>query len=227
MPIVLLGVLVLGALAIAAAWPGFVPKTVAISGNRIVTRHEILTRAAILPHLSIWLQNTAAIGRRVEAIPYIATAAVHRLPPSELRIVVTERVPFALVESGSEAAIVDRSLRVLQPTNGDENLPLFVLASGVALVPGAYLRAPSAAELRDAYEAIAARGMTAAQLALDRFGGIVVTEESGVRLMLGTPSDLSEKLALAQAITAQLVARERRVAAIDLRAPSAPVLVYR
>ena len=127
----------------------------------------------------------------MEAIPYIATAAVHRLPPSELRIVVTERVPFALVESGSEAAIVDRSLRVLQPTNGDENLPLFVLASGVALVPGAYLRAPSAAELRDAYEAIAARGMTAAQLALDRFGGIVVTEESGVRLMLGTPSDLS------------------------------------
>ena len=227
MPIVLLSVLVLGALAVAAPWPGFVPKEFVVSGNRIVTRHEILTRAAILPHLSIWLQNTAAIGRRVEAIPYVETAAVHRMPPSGIRIVVTERAPFALVESGAEAAIVDRSLRVLQPANGDESLPLFVLASGVALVPGVYVPAPSAAELRDAYEAIAARGMNATQLALDRFGGIVVTQESGVRLMLGTPHDLSEKLGLAQAITAQLVARERRVAAIDLRAPSAPVLVYR
>jgi hypothetical protein len=136
-------------------------------------------------------------------------------------------VPFALVESGSEEAVVDATLRVLAPATGEEALPLFVLASGAALLPGSYLHTRSAAELRDAYQAMESRNIRAIQLSLDRYGGIVAMQESGVRLMLGTPSDLSEKLELARAITEQLVSRERRVAAIDLRAPSAPVLVYR
>jgi len=48
-----------------------------------------------------------------------------------------------------------------------------------------------------------------------------------LRLLFGSETDLSRKLTLADAILSQLVSRQRRVAAIDLRAPSAPVLVYR
>ena len=66
------------------------------------------------------------------------------------------------------------------------------------------------------------------RLALDRFGGLVVTMRDGrTRCFLAAQNDLGEKLTLADAILKQVVGRQRRVAAIDLRAPAAPVLVYR
>jgi hypothetical protein len=69
--------------------------------------------------------------------------------------------------------------------------------------------------------------MTPVELALDRYGGLVVTVHGGLRLMLGDQSDMERKLTLAGEILKQIVTRRGRVAAIDLRAPSAPVLVYR
>ncbi len=60
------------------------------------------------------------------------------------------------------------------------------------------------------------------QLDLDRYGGLEVTLQTGPRLLLGNGSDLPKKLALASAILAQIVHGERRVAAIDVRAPATP-----
>lgn len=227
MPIGLLCVLTIAGLAVAATWTAFDPKEIAVSGNHRVTRHEILARAAIPLHVTIWLQNTGAIERRIEAIPYIARAFVHRALPASIRIAVVERAPFAVVESGDDAAIVDHALRVLEPAIGSEALPVFVIEPGANLAPGAYLRAREALQLRDAYDAVAGKNILPATLALDRFGGLVATMPGGVKLLLGGSNDLDRKLTLADAILAQVVRGQRRVAAIDLRAPAAPVLVYR
>jgi cell division protein FtsQ len=227
MPIALgVGLLVV-ALTVAAKWPGFYPRHVVVKGNHRVPTGEILARAAIAPHLSIWVQNTGAIAKRIEAIPYIATARIHRIPPTSIRIVVAERVPFAVVRSGDNAAVVDRALRVLEPASSPSSIPVFVVGPAVDLVPGTYVQAARAVELRDAYEAVAAARIDAVELSLDRFGGLVVTTRDGLRLLLGSQDDLEQKLTLANAIRAQVIGRQRRVAAIDLRAPAAPVLVYR
>jgi len=219
--------LLAGALAFAAVYPGFEPKRVVVSGNSRVSRQEILARAAVAPHLTIWLQNTGAIAQRVAAIPYIDVVHVRRIPPATIRIVVTERAPFAVVRSGYDAVIVDRTLRVLEPVEDENTLPVLDIGPGIALTPGAVLRSSAAVALRAAYETMASRQMMPAQLALDRYGGLVVTMHSGLRLMLGGQNDLAQKLTLADAIVSQIVTQRRRVAAIDLRAPSAPVLVYR
>jgi cell division septal protein FtsQ len=218
---------VVGALGVAATWPGFDPKHVAVKGNHQVGSREILAHAAINPRLSIWLQNTRAIEARVATIPYIAQAAVHRIPPSSIVIVVTERAPFAMLQSGDDVAVVDRNMRVLTLDVLDEPLPIFVIDPGANLVPGAFLQTHQALTLRDAYEAVTARGIVPAQLSIDRYGGLVVTMRGGLRLLFGSENDLSGKLRLAQAILTQVVAHQSRVAAVDLRAPAAPVLVYR
>ena len=123
--------------------------------------------------------------------------------------------------------LVDRDLRVLEPATGDETLPIFVVESSADVTAGEYLRTRDTIELRDAYEAIAARRIIPLELRFDRFGGLVVTIQGGLRLLLGTQNDLGAKLTLADAILSQVVGHQRRVAAIDLRAPAAPVLVYR
>lgn len=227
MPILLLAVLTLAAVVVAATWPGFVAKTVVVTGNDRVGRGEILAQARVTPHLSIWLQNTGAMARRIEAIPYVDVASVGRIPPSTIRIVISERKPFAILRSGDAEALVDRNLRVLQPAAETATYPLFVLEPGVPLEPGRFVRISSAQRLRDAYEEIVAGKITPVSLQYDKFGGLVVTIHGGLRLLLGNPGDLAQKVALADAILAQVVTRRRAVAAIDLRAPSAPVLVYR
>lgn len=227
-PIAIGAAIIAGLLVIAASWPGFDAKYIIVAGNRRVSRHEILAHAAIAPHLSIWLQNTHAIGARIDAIPYVASASVRRMPPSSIRIHISERVPFAVLRSGDESAIVDHSLRVLEPAVLGSALPVLLVSPGYELVPGDYVQTSAAVELRSAYDVIAARRLFPVQLQLDRFGGLVATMRGGLRLLLGGTDDLGRKLTLADAILAQVMGgQQRRVAALDLRAPSAPVLVYR
>lgn len=227
MPIALSAILVIAGFAVAATWPGFVAKSVLVSGNNRVSREEILTRAQITPHVSIWLQNAGAITKRIEAIPYIDAAHVRRIPPSTLRIVVSERRPFAILSSGDEEALVDRALRVLEPAPLEPIYPVLILKPGATFEPGEFVRRSDALALRDAYEEMEGGKIVPISLQYDRFDGLVATTHGGLRLLLGSQSDLSRKLTLADAILSQLVSRQRRVAAIDLRAPTAPVLVYR
>jgi cell division protein FtsQ len=223
---VLATALVLGAFTFAATWPGFEPKQIAVTGNHRVTREEILAHAAVARRLSMWLQNTSAMAARVASIPYVATVRVRRIPPATIRIAVTERVPFAVIESGEDAVLVDRTLRVLESASGTEALPVFSLQLESALAPGVFVKSRGAVELRTSYDAMAARQLSPVELAYDRYGGLVATLHGGLRLLLGSPADLDQKITLANAIIAQVVGR-RRVAAIDLRAPAAPVLIYR
>lgn len=226
MPIGLAGVAAVVAGAFAATWSGFDPKKVEVAGNHRVSTAQILQAAAIAPRVSIWLQNTKAIARRIEAIPYVETAWIHRVPPAALRITITERRPFAILQSEWQTALVDRSLRVLDAPV-DDTLPELILLQQRALRPGEFVATRDAIELRDACEAMSARRIVPRSLTFDRYGGLVVTLRDGLRLLIGQESDLAQKLTLVDAILAQVVRGQRRVAAIDVRAPAAPVVVYR
>lgn len=221
-----------GAAIVAAAvflslWPGFWPHSVVVLGNRRVSTAEILSAARIAPHLSIWVQNTRAIARRIEAIPFIGAASIRRVPPAAIRVHVTERVPFALVFSGAARVLVDRSLRVLAPAGEDEMPLVFVLRPGTNLPAGEFVTSPRAIEMRSAYDGMRQQGLQPARLALDRFGGLEVTLVNGIRILAGPATDLEKKIRLVSAILAQVDYERRRIAAIDVRAPATPVLVYR
>jgi cell division protein FtsQ len=225
--IVLGGVLLVAAATFALTWPGFDVRSVAISGNRRISNGEILRRAAIAPGRSIWLENTGAIAGRIRAIPDVASVTIYRIPPAMLRIVVRERGPYAVVRSGDDSAVVDSAMRVLSDSPGATPLPVFVLESGVALVPGRSVATKDTTALRGAYETMTARGLAPATLALDRYGDVVATLPGGLRLLLGDREGLGERIGLAKAIIAQVARGRRRVSTIDVRAPSTPVIEYR
>ncbi len=222
-------VLFLGAAAAGAAlWPGFYPREIAISGNRVVTRLEIVERAGVLPNVNMWLQNPRAIAARVEAIPYVLSASVHRLPPATIAIAIAEREPYATLRSGTRWALVDRDLRVLETAAGPlAALPELDAVPDLALAPGTSLSDTDTVALRDDYDAIAAAHVDAASVGRDKFGGLEATLRDGVELKLGSEEDLPRKLALVGPILTQVGHGGRELASIDLRAPSTPVVVYR
>jgi len=211
----------------AATWPGFFPSAVAITGNRVVSTHEIAARAQIDTHSNLWLQNLHAAAARIEALPYVNLAEIHRSLPARVAIAITERVPYAVLHYGKQSALVDRNLRVLQRSDEPAALPQFLLKSGHMPADGAFVKNVAAVQLRNDFDTLVQAHVFVNSLRYDKFGDLIATMHGGVRLLLGDDADLQKKTVLIGPILSQVAATGRRIAAVDLRAPKTPVVVYR
>ncbi len=209
----------------AASWRGFLPSYVGVRGNRTVSTRTILAHAAISPTRNIWLQDLGAAAGRVRAIPYISDVRISRIPPSGVMIHVRERTPFAIVQSGSSRFIVDRDLRVLPRSSWARPLPLF--AAAALPDPDGFLRNSKVSRMRNDYLELTGAHFAIAVLRFDRFGDLEATTRSGVRFLLGDDAALPKKIAMLDPILAQVAQGRRSIATVDLRAPAAPVVVYR
>lgn len=71
--------------------------------------------------------DTAAVKARIERLPWIDTAALTRIYPGRLDIVVTERKPFAVWTRADRHYLIDKTGRVLGALSGDSlpDLPRF------------------------------------------------------------------------------------------------------
>lgn len=211
-----------------ATWPALYPKNVSVSGNRVVPPALIVSRAHIDRIHNVWLQNMRAAANRVAAIPYVRTAVIHRSLPANVRIVVTERVPYAKLQYGAHLAVVDADLRVLEIGGGSNLLPVLRGSKTAAMPsPGKFLKDPDIARLRDDYEALSAAHVVVASLQYDKFGDLVATMRNGVQLLLGDDTALSKTAPLVGPILSQVAASGRKIAQVDLRAPKTPVVVYK
>jgi len=211
----------------AATWPGLFPKQVTVAGNRSVQTQEILSRAHVANNVNLWLQNMGAAADRVETIPYVKEAQFHRSLPANLRINITERAPYAVLRYGKQTALVDRDLRVLQQAEGQVPFPQFILKARPMPAAGAFVHDAAVERLRDDYDTLAQAHVVVRSLGYDKFGDLVAGMTGGVRLLLGGEADLEKKAALIGPILSQVSASGRRIAAVDLRAPKTPVVVYK
>jgi cell division protein FtsQ len=223
---IVLVLLVLGAAVggyYMATWPGFRVRRVMVAGNHRVSTHAIVARAAIDSRINVWLQNMSAAAARVAAIPDIGQVTMRRGFPASLTIAVSERAPFAEIRAGQEVAVVDRDLRVLQaaPPAG---LPRLIVRAALPRA-GEFIKDERVLRLRDDYERLTGAHVVVVTLGYDRFGDLTAGTPRGVQLLLGDDEDLARKIALIGPILSQTAGR--RIAAIDLRAPGTPVVVYR
>lgn len=207
----------------AVRWPGFRPQHLSIVGNHSVSRHEIAQRAAINARENLWLQDMHPAAARIAEIPLIDTVRIARRFPASVTIAVTERQPFAEIVTPQQHVIVDRDLRVLD-AEPDGPLPQFTTRISLP-GPGAFIADRDLRRLRDDYNRLSAANVIVDKLSFDRFGQIVAATPRGVRLLLGDDDDLARKIALIGPILSQI--GTRKIAAIDLRAPGTPVVVYR
>jgi cell division protein FtsQ len=92
---------------------------VAVAGAQRTGVDAVLTTAALPRGRNVWLLDTSGAARRVEALPWIASAHVQRSWPNQVSIVVTERVAVARLSldagaPGGPYALVDADGRVLE-----------------------------------------------------------------------------------------------------------------
>ncbi|MBM3676032.1 MAG: FtsQ-type POTRA domain-containing protein [Actinobacteria bacterium] len=236
---VLLGLVVVASL-VGIAWlvvqsPLFALEGLRVRGTVQASRAEVREAAGVEAGDALLFVDEGDVARRVEELPWVASARVRRDLPHDLTITVAERTPIAwarrLVPAGVDPAavpvvLVDRKGRVLaESPTPPEGLPELVGATlvpdpGRRLAPVGLARVPAALPeaLRAHVSAITASDGALVLAVRAPAGG---TPPAG-EVRLGAPSALARKGAAALAVLDVLVSRGEHVRYVDVRVPGAP-----
>jgi cell division protein FtsQ len=107
---------------------GFRVAAISLTGEKEVSREEILTTAGVTGRASLLFLDADAARARLMANPWIADAAVLKLYPDRVQITVTERLAFALWQKDGRVSVIAADGTVLEPFIEDRyvGLPLVV-----------------------------------------------------------------------------------------------------
>jgi cell division protein FtsQ len=207
----------------------FSARVVTVTGAHPHTSTATIEMAAGLDHRPPLISlDPGAVARRVETLPFIASAQVHRHWPDGVQITVTERVP-ALQMAGPSASwsTLDGQGRTLevQPARAPGLLVLIVLTPNGGVPPqvvGGTL--PSEADVgllvcRTLPPAFSAQ-VVSVTVAPDSTVSLALN--SGLTVLLGTDADLTAKYEDVAAIIANGSLRGAKT--IDVTVPQSPTV---
>ena len=192
-----------------------------VSGGTVITPDQAMAGAGLRrgePMLSV---DTARAARRLEGLPWVATAVVERAFPNTVRIHLAERTAAAVAARPAGGwVLLDRGGRVLaERPDRPANLPE-IIGAGATPAPAADLTAAvPALQVVAALPDAVRRQVTDATL-----DGDSVTLHTGSReIRFGPPTQLAAKVAALSVLLERVGSRS--VVAIDVRVPQAPVVV--
>lgn len=200
--------------------------TVTVRGAQRTTPAAVRAAARIGQGEPLLFLDTAAIERRVQAVPGIDRAVVTTELPNTVVLTVTERQPVGWIRTTGTApiALVDGSGRVVaRAETPPVELPE-VLGAGPVVALGHTMDLP--APFRGLAALPAAIRLQARRLVVANDGAILKMRGSPPtvgRLQLGPMHDIARKGAAATAVIDDLVARGQRVSWLDVTVPEAPV----
>jgi cell division protein FtsQ len=193
-----------------ASMAGFRITSIALAGQRRLTREDILGIAGVTARTSLLFLDAGETRTLLKANPWIADATVLKLYPGRLHISVTERDAFALWQQGGKVKVIAEDGTVVEPYAGEpfSRLPLVV---GI----GAETRAKDFLALLERYPAVRDR-LQAAVLVAERRWNLVLKNAVDVRLPeTGVEQALETLVRLDR--DDRILARD--ITAIDLRLP--------
>lgn len=96
------------------------PDQVAVNGNHIVQREEILKQFLRDRNHSVLQVPLAARRGQIQEIPWVEEASVQRILPNRLRVDITERTPIAFFHNGGELLLIDQHGVLLDRPEGED-----------------------------------------------------------------------------------------------------------
>lgn len=187
---------------------GFQITSISLSGEKQLTREEILGIAGITGRSSLLFLNADDARNRLKANPWIADATILKLFPDRLHISVTERRAFALWQKDGRVQVVSRDGTVVEPFVAPHvaHLPLVV-------GKGANEKAADFLTVMDNYPALRDQ-VRAYILVADRRWNLKLKNGIDVRLPEADPATAIESL-IALDKDRRLLSRD--ITAVDLR----------
>jgi cell division protein FtsQ len=198
---------------------------VVVVGATHTTAEQVATAARLVDKPQLLDVNEHGVARRVERLPWVATATAHRQFPATVKVVVKERVVTASVPAhDGKWAVADGTGRVLELVDQRPGIPL---VAGTAPAQRAGTRLGPRG--RDAMRVAAALPMElrsrTVEILVDPAGEVELHILPGGTIKLGPVTRLDEKLQSAWTVLSGLDPRTLRV--LDVRVPRAPVVIRR
>jgi cell division protein FtsQ len=201
----------------------FGARTVVIAGAVQTQRSEILAVTGLVREPPLIDIDTATMQRRLERLPWVATATVHLDWPSTVSVGLVERIPVATTALvGGGYALLDESGRVLKDqTSRPSGLPLVAVRQS-PLRPGGHLGAATRSMLTAA-ASFPVSLLPNLQEIVDSAGdGVVLHLKGGLRAVVGDDEALAQKFVSLATVLHQV--NLTGIGGIDLRVAAAPVL---
>jgi cell division protein FtsQ len=96
---------------------GFTVRAVEVSGGGQVSPQRIADIIGARPGMGLLDLDPAEARERVEALPWVSEASVVRLWPDRIAVLLTEREPYALWQTGGYHRVIDREGVVIAGAN--------------------------------------------------------------------------------------------------------------
>jgi len=194
----------------AANAAGFRIATIALTGERHVSREEVLTGVGVTGTTSLFFLDVEEARERLKANPWIADATVLKLYPDRLQIGIKEREAYALWQQGGRVSVIAQDGTVLEPYVDPRlrRLPLVVGIGAAARAKPFLTRLDAHPTLRDQVRASILIGERRWNLRL----------QNGLNVLL-PENDVDKALATLVAVDRDKKLISRAILAIDLRLP--------
>jgi cell division protein FtsQ len=189
---------------------GFRIDAVSLSGEKEVSRDEILNTVGVTGNASLLFLDADAARARLMANPWIADAAVLKLYPDRLQISITERQAFALWQKDGHVNVIASDGTVLEPYVEDRYLGLPLVVGH-----GAERQAKDFLAFLDSYPNIRSL-LRASIMVAGRRWNLRLTNGIDVRL---PESNVASALDRLVALDSDKKLLSRDIAMIDLRLP--------
>jgi cell division protein FtsQ len=189
---------------------GFNITSVALTGNKHLSREQIFAIAGVTGHSSLLFLDVADARAKLQTTPWIADATVRKLYPDRLEIAITERAALALWQKDGRVGVIADDGTVLEPylSRSFVGLPLFV---GIGAAP----RAKDFLTLIDRYPAIRDQ-LRAAILVSERRWDLRLKNGIDVKL---PEADVAAALDRLLALDRDKKLLTRDILSVDLRLP--------
>jgi cell division protein FtsQ len=197
---------------------------VRIGGAQRTTSDQLLAASRIHRGMAMIDIDEGAAVRRIEALPWVARATVHRQWPGAVVVGVTERLPVAAAAGspGSWVAldVTGRVLATVPAPPPDQPALAGVPPAGL---PGTHLGGAAGGLLRVAAALPTSVRARVAAVALAEGGQVELRLRPTGTVRLGPPEDLAEKLLAVETVLGQVDLA--RLAVLDVRVPQSPIIL--
>src|SRR5207249_783290 len=191
-------------------------------GTRRVTRSEILGVSGVRLGMNVLSVDPGSVSRRVEALPYVASAHVERIYPSKIRIVIGERSPAAVVALPAGRWLVDAGGVALSPVGETDGLVVIHSASGDPVEPGSPIADAGVRQGLAVWRGLPS-ALRSSAFFIDATSPAAVSVRLGnATVVFGDASRLSVKIEALEALLARARSSRRALRSANLQAPERP-----
>ncbi|MEW6697144.1 MAG: cell division protein FtsQ/DivIB [Bacillota bacterium] len=219
--------LVAAAIYVLLQSPFFEIKTIAVSGNRQLTKEEVIKFSGLHIRANLFKVNLSEAEKRLSLVPLIKSSEMQRSLPNEIKINVVERKAVALLPVQNGFIKVDADGVYLQKGQIASALPIITGVSVKVNEPGKPIESETLpVALQTLSQLPRSLVMKLSEIHINNAGQVILYTIEGIQGRLGLPKDIEYKGTVFQQVVNNLKQPGNEIQYIDLSNPRVPVVKY-